>query len=691
MTGIVDTIRSGQGPEDDPRPAWPVRKGNPELGVVSYFHLHDRAKVERTIEELAELGVRHLRTSISWHDYLSPGGTEWYEWLLPELTGRFEVMPCVLYTPTHLGMLPKTSSPPRDPLDYARFIDEILGIYGSSFHYVELWNEPNNYIEWDWTVDPEWVVFAEMIAAAAATVTRRGLKPVLGGMSPLDPNWLDLMFKRGAMHDIAVLGIHGFPGTWEAVWEGWTRQVDRVQEVLDKHGSAAEVWITECGFSTWHHDEVRMLRELVEVAEAPVPRVYWYSAEDLAPERATLDGFHADERAYHFGLYDNQGKPKLPARLWAQQGLEGVREFARLCHPKVVVARESRPVLITGGAGFVGTNLADSLARDQRPVVILDNLSRPGVEQNLRWLVDMHPGLVRPEPGDVRDRFAVRRALETVSEVVHLAAQVAVTTSIADPVEDMEINISGTVNLLEEIRRLPQSPAVLFTSTNKVYGDLGGIDLVERAKRYEPRDTLIAARGIAEDQQLDLHSPYGCSKGAADQYALDYSRTFGIRSAVFRMSCIYGPHQFGTEDQGWVAHFLIRAIQGLPIDIFGDGKQVRDILIIEDLVDAMRRVLDAKDTLMNGRAFNIGGGPGNTVSLLEVLDIIQTLHGAAPEVNFSGWRPGDQRYYVSDTSSLEQATGWTPQVSVRSGIKRLYDWLRDHRKEDAAVGALTLR
>lgn len=688
MTGIVDTIRFPGEPEPPSSDSGDrERKGNPEFGVVSYFHLNDRAKVERVIEGLTMLGVGHLRTSVSWHDYVGDGGAEFYDWLLPTLTKHFEVMPCVLYTPTHLGLLPKTSSPPKDPLDYGRFIDLLLERYGHSFAYVELWNEPNNFIEWDWTVDPSWTIFAEMIGAAAAVVKQHGLKSVLGGMSPMDPNWLDLMFRRGAMRDIDVLGIHGFPGTWEAVWDGWTRQVDRPQEVLDRHQSSAEIWITECGFSTWQHDEYRMLQELVAVAEAPVPRVYWYSAEDLAPERETLDGFHADERAYHFGLFDTTGRPKLPARVWADQGFEGVRSFAELGKRRAQVTREGLTTLITGGAGFVGTNMAHALAEAGTHVIVLDNLSRPGVEQNLRWLMEQHGALIRPELGDIRDRFAVRRALDGVDQVVHLAAQVAVTSSIGDPVHDLGVNLTGSVNLLEEMRRLETPPSILFTSTNKVYGDLGHVALRELPSRYEPEDAALAACGVSETASLELHTPYGCSKGAADQYVLDYARTFAIRSAVLRMSCIYGPHQFGTEDQGWVAHFLIRAIEGQSIEIYGDGKQVRDILFVDDLVNAMRQVLSEEAALMDGRAFNIGGGPGNSVSLLEVLEIIEDIHGSAPETRFSEWRRGDQRYYVSDTSAFEAATGWTPKVSVREGIRDLYEWLSEERREVLGVPA----
>ncbi len=691
MSRIVDTIRSGP---SDPQPQQASivedRTGNPDLGVAAYFHFQDTEKVERVVDELTSLGVTHLRTSISWHDYVNDGGRDWYDWLLPKLVERFEVLPCVLYTPTHLGILPKTSSPPRDPEDYARFVDHILTEYAGSFSAVELWNEPNNYIEWDWTVDPEWAIFATMIGSASAVAHEHGVRTVLGGMSPMDPNWLHLMFNRGAMNDIDVLGIHGFPGTWEAVWDGWARQVGGAQDVLAANKSEAEIWITECGFSTWQHDEFRMLTELVDVAAAPVPRVYWYSAEDLAPERETLDGFHADERAYHFGLFEVSGKPKLAARVWRDHGFDAVRSFAELGR-RVAVTRETRPTLITGGAGFVGTNLADRLAREGKPVVVLDNLSRPGVERNLRWLTDTHGGLITAEIGDLRDRFVIRRALAEADEVVHLAAQVAVTTSLEEPVHDLDVNLRGTFNLLEEMRRLDVPPPILFTSTNKVYGHLEDIKLEEGETRYEPTDPGIAARGIGEARPLEFVSPYGCSKGAADQYVLDYARSFGFRTAVFRMSCIYGPHQFGTEDQGWVAHFLIQAISGAPITIYGDGKQVRDILFVEDLVDAMRMLFENAPSLMDGRAFNIGGGVTNTVSLVELIDQIAQLHGQAPDVTFTDWRTGDQRYFVTDTSNFEAATGWQPRVAVRPGLQALYQWLLEHGRHTAEAVARTGR
>jgi CDP-paratose 2-epimerase len=335
-----------------------------------------------------------------------------------------------------------------------------------------------------------------------------------------------------------------------------------------------------------------------------------------------------------------------------------------------------KPTLITGGAGFIGTNLAHHLLSDRHPVVVLDNLARPGVEENLRWLRDTHGDLLRVEVADVRDAAAVRRAVAEAGQVFHFAAQVAVTTSLDDPLDDFEVNARGTLNLLEAIREHPLPPPMVFTSTNKVYGALEDIALQRRNRRYEPVDQAIAARGVSESRPLDFHSPYGCSKGSADQYVLDYARSYGLPTIVFRMSCIYGPHQHGTEDQGWVAHFLIRAIEGRPITIYGDGRQVRDVLFVEDLVDALLLAQQHMPT-DSGQAFNIGGGPANAVSLLELLDMIAELTDRPPAVRLDAWRPGDQRWYVSDTGKFARATGWRPSIPVREGLARLAAWLHD--------------
>jgi CDP-paratose 2-epimerase len=341
-------------------------------------------------------------------------------------------------------------------------------------------------------------------------------------------------------------------------------------------------------------------------------------------------------------------------------------------------ARPASHTLVTGGCGFVGTNLASRLLDDGRRVVVFDDLSRPGVEQNLRFLRETYGERIAFENANVRNGLALRRAVDGADSVFHLAAQVAVTTSLVDPVDDFRTNVEGTLRLLEEIRRRDEPPFLLFTSTNKVYGSLPDLELERVGDRWEPVDAEVRAHGLAEERPLHFSTPYGCSKGAADQYVLDYASSYGLPSVVFRMSCIYGPHQHGNEDQGWVAHFAIRALEERPITLYGDGAQVRDILFVEDLVEAMLLARDRASELA-GSAFNMGGGAENSVSLHEVIEQISDLHGRAPDVRFAEERQGDQRYYVADTRRFRAATDWRPVVSAQDGVERLYRWLADRR------------
>ena len=345
---------------------------------------------------------------------------------------------------------------------------------------------------------------------------------------------------------------------------------------------------------------------------------------------------------------------------------------------------DNRPTLITGGAGFVGTNLAHRLLSQGQSVLLFDNLSRAGVERNLRWLQETHGDLLQVEVADVRDMEAVQNAVERSSSAFHFAAQVAVTTSLVAPIEDFEVNARGTLNVLEAIRVLDVPIPLVFTSTNKVYGGLDDVALSLQNNRYEPEDNQLRAHGISEARALDFHSPYGCSKGCADQYVLDYARTFDIPAVVLRMSCIYGPHQCGNEDQGWVAHFLLRALENEAITLFGDGKQVRDALFVDDLVDAFLTAREQVNRL-SGQAFNIGGGAGNTTSLLQLIELIGELHGQSPRVEFSDWRVGDQRYYVSNIEKFASATGWKPRVDVRTGVHQLHRWLQENVRENVVA------
>ncbi len=335
-------------------------------------------------------------------------------------------------------------------------------------------------------------------------------------------------------------------------------------------------------------------------------------------------------------------------------------------------------ILVTGGAGFVGCHLVHDLLGDNRKVTVLDSLSRRGSERNLEWLQRQHPdGDLRFVKGDVRDPQAVKSAAEDVDAIYHLAGQVAVTSSVQDPRLDFEINALGTLNVLEAARQSPCQPVVMFTSTNKVYGGMEDVALVEKDTSYEYRDL---PDGIPESRPLDFHSPYGCSKGAADQYVRDYARIYGLRTVVFRMSCIYGPRQFGNEDQGWLAHFIISAGTGAPITIYGDGKQVRDVLFVEDLVRALRGAVD-KISVTAGKVYNIGGGPANTLSVWQEFGrLLAELSGEAVTVSYRDWRPGDQPCYVSDIRNVGRDLGWTPEVDKRAGIRRLWEWVSSNKE-----------
>ncbi|MBN1250446.1 MAG: SDR family NAD(P)-dependent oxidoreductase [Anaerolineae bacterium] len=335
--------------------------------------------------------------------------------------------------------------------------------------------------------------------------------------------------------------------------------------------------------------------------------------------------------------------------------------------------------LITGGAGFIGSNYAHRLLQRGERVTVVDNLSRRGASANLEWLrvaaARAAGAGFRFVRGDIRDVDTIARVAIDADVIVHLAGQVAVTTSVQDPREDIEINMMGTFNVLEAARHAPSRPAVLYASTNKVYGSMEGLIVEEQATRYAYRDYVY---GIPESYPIDFHSPYGCSKGAGDQYVRDYARIYGMKTVVFRQSCIYGPRQFGVEDQGWVAWFVIAALRGDQITIYGNGKQVRDILYVEDLLDAYDAAVQRIDAA-TGQIYNVGGGPGNQMAIwAEFGPRLEALIGHAIPVDRGDWRPGDQRIFVADIRKAAQDLGWRPKVDVATGIARLYHWVADH-------------
>jgi CDP-paratose 2-epimerase len=339
------------------------------------------------------------------------------------------------------------------------------------------------------------------------------------------------------------------------------------------------------------------------------------------------------------------------------------------------------PLLVIGGAGFIGSALADRLAASGEAVIVFDSLARDGAADNLDWLRMRHPGRVRAIIADVRDVGAVRDAVREAGAVFHLAAQVAVTTSLADPMTDLHVNLLGTVNVLEALRRAPRP--MIFASTNKVYGGLHDVPLARGAQAYAPRDDSIAQHGIDERRSLQFCTPYGCSKGAADQYVLDYAQSFGLKTAVLRMSCIYGPRQRGNEDQGWVAHFALRALAGQPVTIYGDGRQVRDILFVQDAVSAYVAAWRQIDKVA-GQAFNLGGGPANAVSLLSLLDHVEAELGRPIERRFAGWRPNDQRWFVADTRRIRKALGLPAPMPWKQGVAHMLESFAARREVVAA-------
>ncbi len=332
--------------------------------------------------------------------------------------------------------------------------------------------------------------------------------------------------------------------------------------------------------------------------------------------------------------------------------------------------------IITGGAGFIGSNAVSRYLCRGDHVIVVDNLSRYGTSKNLEWLKSQ--GSLAFIQLDIRDFDALARVFREhrdADRILHLAGQVAVTTSVTSPREDFEINALGTFNVLEAMRLAGVNAPLIYSSTNKVYGEMTDIGAVEKDGRYA---YASLPSGVSEQRNLDFHSPYGCSKGAADQYVIDYHRIYGLRTTVFRQSCIYGYRQFGAEDQGWVAWFMIASQLGRPITVYGDGKQVRDILFINDLLDAYDAAFAAGEAAA-GRVYNIGGGPDNVLSLLQLLAYIERRQQQKLCYDFADWRPGDQKAFISDIRSARGELGWTPKTSCLRGLDLLYDWVQQNK------------
>jgi CDP-paratose 2-epimerase len=347
------------------------------------------------------------------------------------------------------------------------------------------------------------------------------------------------------------------------------------------------------------------------------------------------------------------------------------------CTVKFGISEMQKHYLITGGAGFIGSNyVARLLGRGER-VTIYDNLSRAGGILNLQWLRETHgQAAFSLVVGDVRDTALITEVARQADVIVHLAGQVAVTTSVQNPREDFESNALGTFNVLEAARLSPRKPILLYDSTNKVYGEMENVAIIEEPTRWQYKDLPF---GCSETQPLDFHSPYGCAKGAGDQYVRDYQRIYGTPTVVLRQSCIFGPRQWGIEDQGWVAWLVIAVITGKPITIYGDGKQVRDVLFITDLLDAYDLAI-AKIEQSSGKIYNVGGGAANTLSIWrEFGPLLERLLKKEIPVTWGSSRPGDQRVYISDIRKIESELGWRPGVSVEEGLRRLIGWVQENR------------
>ena len=337
----------------------------------------------------------------------------------------------------------------------------------------------------------------------------------------------------------------------------------------------------------------------------------------------------------------------------------------------------SKNYLITGGAGFIGSNYVHRLLKRGEKVTIYDNFSRAGTPRNLEWLKqEFGEKAFDVIVGDVRDADRIAESAQGADVIVHLAGQVAVTTSVINPRDDFESNALGTFNVLEAARLSRRNPIFIYASTNKVYGGMEDVELFEEPTRWRYKKLV---KGCPETQPLDFHSPYGCSKGTGDQYVRDYARMYGLPTVVFRQSCIYGTRQFGIEDQGWVAWFIIAAVMGKPITIYGDGKQVRDILFVDDLLDAYDLTVEKID-VARGQVYNLGGGPDNVMSIwAEFGSKLEKLIGGKIEVARGDWRPGDQRVFYADINKAEKELGWKPKISVEQGVMMLFEWVKENK------------
>ncbi|MDQ3190637.1 MAG: GDP-mannose 4,6-dehydratase [Bacteroidota bacterium] len=657
----------------------------PETGIIECFQTGDYKAVERAISDIKEIGIGHIRIEISWAEWSTPEGQTWFDWLIPKLSKNLSLLPCFL--PVLPKGIKKTSSSPVNSQEYADFLDLMITRYGIYFDWLELWNHQDDINDWNKKSDSQWSFFAKAIENEAKMVQARGKKTVLGGISPTNLNCLKLLFETGVMKNIDAIGIHKLSDEDEAESKEWELNIEKIQGLVNINNSPTELWITQSGFSTWKFDETRQLQEYLKSTDQKVKRTYWYSLYDFDTAISITDNFDLEDKKLHYGMKKRNGAPKLIYRFLQNESLEEIKKKKWLTQEfkKNVVDKH---ILITGGAGFVGINLAHHYLLLGKPVMIFDNLSRPGVVDNLQWLISKYGTKVRVQIADIRNESILQMAVKNAESVYHFAAQAGATSSIYNPIEDFEINARGTLNILNSIALLETPIPLVFASSSKVYGEMKHLEMKIKGNSYEPVLKEVKSFGINENSILDLNNPYGCSKGVAEQYVLDFARTFQLPATVFRISSTYGPYQHGNEEQGWLSHFISNCIKNKTVNIYGDGRQVRDILFIDDLVEALLLTQKNMSSVI-GQAFNIGGGPQNAISLIDALEMISKISKNKIDVSYNPWRTGEQRYFVSDTRKFELATGWIPKTNIKNGMEALYNWISNHK--EAKIDRTTIK
>lgn len=659
------------------------------IGVTAYFRPGDQPHAEQILADLRTLGITHIRTLLSWTECRTPAGCAWYDWLIPAIARQAELLPCLVYTPEPAG---NDAREPHDPEQNRNLLELITTRFSDHFNWLELSVDLDGRDGLDELSDTAWDGLRKAVIDAAGWIKRQGKKTVVTVAAQCASRAFARMCNPDVLRHSDAIGICD---PWTAVRDHAHGHscVTQLRTLLKDQEGSPEVWITDAGFSPQRYNDHQQLRTLLDAVDAPAERVYWRATPQHADTEKTVPRVpRMEEHAHYPGLRLSDGAPTLLFRLLQDGGMDKVRRTLGLAARPVSVRETPGLALITGGAGFIGTNLADRMLTEDVPVLIYDNLARPGAERNLHWLFDRHRDGLEFELADVRNRHALRHALRHAAQVFHLAAQPALGTSLRHPIEDYEVNSCGTLSLLEELRLQAHRPPLIFTSTSKIYGTLGAIRLKKEHTRYEPEDRVMRHNGIGEEQALEFSSPFACSKGGAEQYVLNYAKNYGLPAMVLRIGSVYGTHQSGDQEHDWIAHFLRRTLQEQPITIHGDGLQVRDVLYVDDLVDA---ILLAQQHMTKGagQAFNIGGGPGNTVSLRELIDLIEIVHGHTPLVSYQDWRPDDQRYFVSNISKFAAMTGWMPRTDVGDGIRRLYAWIAERAdvQTDAPLGQMALQ